>query len=97
MLGSYAPVSQKGRVLRAVVKEMEGQQTATKFLLTTPPCLISATLQSVRALYNYLDLSKGVLNMMSKTSARKTVVVKATPQVILNNKELQPITTMCLQ
>ena len=52
MLGSYAPVSQKGRVLRAVVKEMEGQQTATKFLLTTPPCLISATLQSVHALYN---------------------------------------------
>ena len=35
----------------------------------------------------YLDLEKGVL---SKTSARKTVVVKATPQVILNKKELQP-------
>ena len=52
MLGSYAPVSQKGRVLRAVVKEMEVQQIATKFLLTTPPCLISATLQSVHALYN---------------------------------------------
>ena len=52
MLGSYAPVSQKGQVLRAIVKEMEGQQTATKFLLTTPPCLISATLQSVHALYN---------------------------------------------
>ena len=42
-----------------------------------------------------LDLEKGVLT--SKTSARKTVVVKAAPQVILNNKELQPITTMCLQ
>ena len=43
----------------------------------------------------YLDLEKGVLT--SKTSARKTVVVKATPQVIFNNKELQAITTMCLQ
>ena len=31
----------------------------------------------------------------SKTTARKTVVVKrAIPQVILNNREVQPITTM---
>ena len=37
----------------------------------------------------------GVLNMIEKTTARKTVVVKrAIPQVILNNREVQPITTM---
>ena len=47
----------------------------------------------------YFDLEKACWLCLwsSKTSARKTVVVKATPQVISNKKELQPITTMCLQ
>ena len=40
----------------------------------------------------YLAFEKGML--MSKTTARKTVVKRAIPQVILNNKELQPITGM---
>ena len=42
----------------------------------------------------YFDLEKGVLTMIEQNDCQ---VVKATPQVISNKKELQPITTMCLQ
>ena len=44
-----------------------------------------------------LTLRRAFWLWLSKTTARKTAVVKATSQVISNKNELQPITTMCIQ
>ena len=63
---------------------VSGQQYICACAVPHPPCTWT--------------FEKGVLNMSSKTTAKKTAVGKrATPQVIFSNKELHPITTMYFQ
>ena len=71
--------SQKDRVLRAVVKEIEGQQSATDYLslVSTPPCLISATLTEC-ALYNGCPCGNlGLLYTEGQLCWRQLIVLKS--------------------